>query len=143
MIAHDAYRQQRQPSLPRIDLILTCYDTLIEHVERAREGMSAVSEDSRGHLAKAQALVTALASGLDPKAGEPKAGELATNFLRLYEFVSHCLADGSPARIGDALEVLRSLREGFETIRPQAADLERSGQIPPLSKTAHLVQATA
>src|SRR5207248_3698141 len=60
----------------------------------------------------------------------PDGSDLATQFLRLYEFVNHSLSAGDARGVEAALTVLRPLREGLQAIRPEAADLERSGRIP-------------
>jgi hypothetical protein len=56
---------------------------------------------------------------------------MASQFLRLYEFVNHALDSGRLDKVEGALQVLRTLREALEAIRPEAAELERSGRIPP------------
>ncbi len=76
-------------------------------------------------IAKAQLAVCTLAGGV--RAGE--GNELATNMLRLYDFVVRELTEPGLERIANARRVLKNLREGFEAIRTQANAMERSGQL--------------
>ncbi len=52
--------------------------------------------------------------------------------MRLYEFVFHSLTVGRVKDLEGALKVLNTLRDGLQEIRPQAAQMERDGQIPSL-----------
>ena len=85
-------------------------------------------------LGEVQLIVSGIAAGIDPAMGE-----VAVNMQRLYEFVGHCVLQGSRADLRSALDILLTLREAFQAIRGQAVDLERTAQIPPLQHTG-LVQ---
>jgi len=136
MHAYQAYRQQQSAAPPtRIELILKLYDGVIAELERARGLLAARPEEARRILNRCQVVIAGVAGGIDPAAGE-----LAGNFVRLYEYVVHSLAAGDAQAVSAALEVLGTLREGFEAIRGPALELERGGQLPPLENT-HLVQA--
>src|SRR5262249_10358183 len=76
-------------------------------------------------LVRSQTVIAALASGV---AGSTD--ETALTFLRLYEFVTHCLARSEVNDIASAQKILRTLLEGFEMASDQAVSLEAQGQIP-------------
>lgn len=127
MNPYRAYQQQAYSAWLRIDMLLALYDGLIGKLEAARAAL--VGKDAPGarkDLDKARLMLAGLVSGVDPGRGE-----MATEFLRLYEFVNHCLDVGGVKDVEGALKVLGTLREGLQAIRPEAAELERSGQIPP------------
>jgi flagellin-specific chaperone FliS len=127
MNPYRAYQQQAYSAWLRIDMILALYDGVIGKLEAARAAL--VKRDAAGAkklLERARLMVAGLVSAVDPGRGE-----MAAQFLRLYEFVNHSLGAGDGPGVEAALKVLRTLREGLEGIRPQAAELERSGQIPP------------
>lgn len=137
MQAHQAYKQQQNTSMPRIELILAVFRKAIDLLRRARQArVDDNAADARLMLAQAQLLVTSLASG-DIHGSD----EIGANFLRLYEYVSHCLGAGTIADIDAADRVLRTLLEAFAAVREQAAALEAQGKIPPLS-IEHQVQVT-
>ena len=132
MNAQLAYQQTQAHNVghTRIDLLLALYDGAIERLNRA------IADLNRGDraaafplIARAQLIVGELTSGVrvgvDP--------ELGTNMLRLYDFVTHQLRHCDADHLQDAVGVLCTLREGFQTIRPEAVALERSGQIPPVN----------
>ncbi len=81
-------------------------------------------------------VVCQLAAGVDPNY------DGAANFLRLYDFVIRAISKRTVEQAEAALKVLRTLREGFQAIRPEAVALEKSGAIPPVNAT-RLVEATA
>jgi flagellin-specific chaperone FliS len=133
MKARIAYEQIRRTGMPRVDMILTVYNAIIERLEQAQQ---APADQAEKLVAEARLAVSGLAIGV-----AQQADEVGVNLLRLYDFVLYCLRQDA-ARIADALGVMRTLREGFQAIRPQALEMERSGIIPPLDRT-HAVQSLA
>jgi flagellin-specific chaperone FliS len=132
MNPYRAYQQQAYSAWLRIDMILALYDGVIGKLDAARAAL--VKKDlaeAKKLLERARLMVAGLVSAVDPGRGE-----MADQFLRLYEFVNHSLGVGDVKSIDGALKVLRTLREGLEAIRPEAAELERSGQIPPAGAAA-------
>jgi flagellar protein FliS len=133
-----AYQQQGTASLTRIDLILALHDGAIERLEQTLAALKqSAAAEVQLLLKKAELGVLGLANGLDLNGGE-----LQDNLLRLYEFVTHCIKEGSPEKLESALEVLQTLRSGYQEIRPEAIRLEREGAIPSLD-SVRLVQTTA
>jgi flagellin-specific chaperone FliS len=127
MNPYRAYQQQAYSAWLRIDMLLALYDGAISKFEAARMALSKKdAAGARKHLEEARLVLAGLVSAVDP--GQ---GEMAAQFLRLYEFVHHAIGVGDAPSVEGALRVLRSLREGLEAIRPEAAELERSGQVPP------------
>ena len=126
-----AYQQSRHVGVPRVDMILSLYDEVCDRLQRAQQGDAAAKSKC---LTEAKIIVSGLALGVDAASGE-----LGSHFIRLYEFVLHCLASSEP-RFVDALEVMQILREGFHGARAQALTLERNGVIPPLDRN-HSIQA--
>jgi flagellar biosynthetic protein FliS len=128
MNAYDAYKQTQNLPRTRIDVILTLYRKSLANLEKARQ---ALSEQKAGaalsFLVNTQTIVMALAAELPAYKDE-----LARNFLRLYEFVSHQMTQGKIENVDAAAKVLRILLTGFEAVREEAANLELQGKIPPL-----------
>lgn len=127
MNPYRAYQQQGYAQWLRIDLLLALYDGAIAKLEAALEALK--RRDRAGaapHLARARLIVAGLVSGVDSSGGD-----MAVQFLRLYEFVIHSIGQGKTKDLEGALTVLKTLREGLQEIRPEAADLERNGHIPP------------
>jgi len=50
----------------------------------------------------------------------------------LFVFSANCIASRVPAQLADALGVVKTLREGYRQIRPEALRLEQEGAIPAL-----------
>ena len=126
------YRNYRQSGpaagSTRIELLLSLYDGALERLDQAETALKAGNpQGAVPHLIKAQLIVSALASGVRTGINE----EMATNMLRLYEFVVRQLATPDIQKIIDARMVLNNLRAGFDAIRDEAIQLERTGQIPP------------
>ena len=131
-------QQQSMPSWTRIDILLALYDGAIERCEQALAALDRRDETAARKLVdKARLIVMGLASGVVSD-GDP----VTTDILRLYEYVLQALERGGAEDVRGALNVLRILREGFQKIRPEAAELERAGAIPPVA-AASSVQALA
>jgi flagellin-specific chaperone FliS len=137
MHGHYAYQQQRATPPTRIELILTLYDALLAKMQQGRTLLGREPAEAKRLLAHCQIAVTGMAGGIDPAEGD-----IAVNFLRLYEFMSHCLVQGTAEHLDAAIDVLVTLRDGFQEARAEALDLERGGHLPPL-QTPQLVRATA
>jgi len=122
------YQRQSTPSWTRIDMLLALFDGGVERCEQALAALE--RQDQRAAkklLVKARLIVLGLASGVIPD-GDP----VSTLILQLYEYAQHSLGQGKVEDVRGALGVLRTLREGYRKIRPEAVALERGGLIPPI-----------
>ena len=61
-------------------------------------------------------------------------GELPQNIERLCAFIQQQVWEGDAQQWDACQRILGTVREGFEGIRDQAADLERAGEIPPVAQ---------
>lgn len=140
----NAYRAYRRPepsaAWTRIDLLLALYDGALERLQKAEAALRQGDEAAAVPLlVRAQLIVSGLASGVRSDGTNE---EMAANMLRLYEYVTHELRQPRLAGIENARKVLATLREGFETIRGEAAELERSGRLQPADRL-QMVHASA
>jgi len=118
--------QEVAASWTRIDMLLALYDGAIERLEKAESALQ--SGDNFGAvslISRVQLIIAELAAGVRVDV-EP---EMGTNMLRLYEYSSHQLSHPDGCGIGYARQILLTLREGFEMIREEAANMERSGKL--------------
>jgi flagellar secretion chaperone FliS len=120
-----AYRQQRALGWTRIDMLLALYTKAVDRTEAALTALRNNDRAAKSLLTKAALLVNGLASGVDASQGE-----LPLNILRLYEFVLHSFRSADADQVAAALDVLRTLHKGFNGIREEAVQLERSNVIP-------------
>ena len=120
-------QQQPAPCWMRIDMLLALFDGAIERCEQLEAALERQDRQAvQPLLNKTRMIVCGLASGVVAD-GDP----VTTNILRLYEDVLHALGQGGIEDMR-TLTVLRTLREGFQKVRPEAVALERSGAIPPI-----------
>jgi flagellar protein FliS len=127
-------QQQTVPSWTRIDMLLALFDGGVERCEQALAALERQDHAAaKKLLIKARLIVMGLASGVIAD-GDP----VTTTILQLYEYALHSLAQGGIEGVRGTLNVLRILREGFQKIRPEAVELERSGVIPPINTTSTL-----
>lgn len=127
MNPYRAYQQQGYSNWLRIDLVLALFDGAIEKLQAAQSALQRQdAPTAKPLLVRARLIVGGLISAVDPSQGD-----LAVQFLRLYEFVQHSIDKGQLKDISGSLKVLTTLREGMQAIRPEAAELERSGRIAP------------
>ncbi len=123
----------------RIDLLLALYDKALERLDRAEGSLLAGEpQDAVPQLAKTQHIIAELAAGVRVEVNP----EANTNVLRLYEYLAAELSRPAIENIGNARKVLRTLREGFEAVRAEANELERTGRLESADR-AQLVLAIA
>jgi len=140
MNAYQKYRRQTEvPPPTRIDSLLALFDKALERLDTAETALGGGDPATAvAQLTKAQLIVLALASGVRVEVNP----EVNTCILRLYEFTVQHLRQQTVEGIASARQALRTLRDGFEKIRAEANELERTGQIPPLDRL-QMVLATA
>ena len=140
MNPYRSYKQHEPASgWTRIDLLLALYDKALERLDKAEGSLLAGEPQSAvPQLAKTQHIIAELAAGVRVEVNP----EANTNLLRLYEYSATELAGPSLASIANVRKVLRTLREGFEAIRAEANELERTGRLESADR-AQMVLATA
>jgi len=121
-LSHGAqqYRQTQVLTTTGVQLIVLLYDSAIQSVELAREGMVTNNyQDKARFLGRAVAIVTELSNVLDFEKG----GEIAPSLYRLYEYM---LAEflqanlrNDPKRLQGPLRCLTTLREAWREIAVQ------------------------
>lgn len=140
MIAYKQYRQTEPASgLTRIEVLLTMFDGAIARLGKAE--MALTNGDvpvATPYLAKAQLIISELAAGVRFDVDE----EMAFNMLRLYEYAVHEIKTPRLSNVRNAIKVLEILREGFEGIKDEAIQLEKTGQLV-ASNRLQMVLATA
>jgi flagellar protein FliS len=105
-------------------LVLMLFDGAARFLLKARRGLErGDGAEFAQCLSRAHAIIGELAGSLNPKAG----GEAVEDLARLYRFMLVHLTEGligkNPAHLDRVLELLLTLREGFEG----ALESERRG----------------
>jgi len=103
-------------------LVKLLYDGAIKHLEKSRIGLSdgktARSGDVGLALSRTMGILGELRASLDHAAG----GDIARNLDRLYEYALDQLSQANLTRTVDgvtnALQVMRTLKEGWDGIIP-------------------------
>lgn len=132
-------RNEPSTGWTRIDLLLALYDGALERLDKAEVALRTGNRlTAVPQLARTQLIVAELVAGVRLEGNE----EAGTSILHLYEFVTHQLRQPRIEGIVNARKVLRTLREGFEGIRAEANELERTGQFPSADRL-QMVHATA
>ncbi len=103
-------------------LVVLMYDGAIQHLERARIGLRSPSQQYSSNvgmsLGKALAIISELRATLDHERG----GEIAANLDRLYDYcveqISATNIERRPDPIEAPIEVMKTLREGWNGVVP-------------------------
>ena len=103
-------------------LVKMLYDGAIKNLERSRIGLenpaTARSAEVGGHLGKSISIIGELRASLDHSVG----GDVSRNLDRLYEFsldqLSQANMSRTPTGVVNALQVMRTLKEGWDGIIP-------------------------
>jgi flagellar protein FliS len=138
MPAHNAYRKPRAGDITRIDTILGLYDQALNKIAAAADALGRNDlATAQSHMNKGSIAISGLVCAV-----QGRTDELSCNFLRLYAFVTRRMTELTPESASAAKQILETLREGFEAIRPEALRLERAGVIAPLDR-AHSIEVNA
>jgi flagellin-specific chaperone FliS len=124
-----AYKDQRHVGWSRIEMLLTLYDAAIMRIETLRKE----SGDRKRRQLDALRLLLELRSGLNMDLGE-----IPQRVDQLLEFVQHCVLEADDKLLDSAIDVLGTLRAGFDGIREEAIRLEADGQIPSTDVTPYI-----
>lgn len=124
----ETYRSQRAASWTRVDMVLALYDEAISRIGQALEALDR-SEPvvSRQHCLRILQVIACLRSGVDADAGS-----LPQDILRLYNFIDRCITGGTREDLEVARKIITPIRDSFQEIRDNVAELEQIGEIPPL-----------
>jgi flagellar protein FliS len=101
-------------------LVKMLYDGAIKHLEKSRIGLSdtktARSPEVGQSLSRAMGILGELRASLDHAAG----GQIARDLDRLYEFgldqLSQSNLTRTPVGVNNALQVMRTLKEGWDGV---------------------------
>ncbi len=125
-----AYKSQQTVAWTRIEMLIALYDAAISRLESVvtlLEGGDIAS--AAGKQTHVQKILLHLIGGIDLQQGE-----IAERSRDLLVFVASRVGSRNPADIKSAIEVLRTLREGFDAVRDQAIELEAQGEVPPIDQ---------
>ncbi|MCA8976730.1 MAG: flagellar export chaperone FliS [Planctomycetes bacterium] len=103
-------------------LVKMMYDGAIKHLERSRLGLenpaTARSADVGEHMSRSIGIIGELRASLDHSAG----GDIARDLDRLYEYALDQLSQANisrtPEGVTNTLQVMRTLKEGWDGIIP-------------------------
>jgi len=124
---HQAYQSREFSDMTRIEMLLKLYAETIGSIELVRAAQAEGDQELyRSSMNRSRRLVLGLLSGVN------RDYPLGDDIHRLLVFVIACLRDENPDFEG-ALQVLGTLRDGFQEIEGKAAELEAQGEIPPLA----------
>ena len=121
-----AYSSQRVNGWARIDMLLAIYDGALDRIRKAdAAGQSDEPAVAETHRLAAQRLILQLIGGIDLKYGE-----VSEKIRDLCLHVMQKLNEATPEAFAHSIQILETLRAGFEGIREEAIELESQGQIP-------------
>ena len=140
MNPYQKYRQSEPATgLTRIELLLTMFDVALARLEKAAQALTNGDVPiATPYLAKTQLIISEMAAGVRIDIDEA----MGLNMLRLYEYAVHEIKTPRLQNVRNAIKVLSIVREGFEGIRDEAIQLEKSGQLV-ASDRLQMVLATA
>ncbi|VBB05547.1 flagellar protein flis [Lucifera butyrica] len=117
MNPYDHYKRMQVETASQGRLIIMLYDGALKNLHTAQASIAAKNiEQAHRSLIKAQNIVSELNNTLNMEAG----GEVAQNLRKLYQFVNRRLVQANVSKdtalIQDAIDVLSTLKEGWDAI---------------------------
>ncbi len=126
---HNAYRQSRNTSLTRIDMLIKLYNKTISTLESAKAALEvADSKAAEEHKLLAYRCLIALLDGI-----KPEHDEVSANTHRICLYAINQVWEGTAEQFDNAIRALSPIRDVFVTIQNEATQLELSGEIPALN----------
>lgn len=120
----------------RIEMLLAAFDGTITRLEKAHalieQGDAAQAQPM---LLTAQRLVLALYEGIDLRQGE-----IPANMQQLYLYVLGSIGVGEKLDLPGAIKVMKIIQRGLLDIKDTANELERSGQLQPVTESPRLLR---
>lgn len=103
-------------------IVKLLYEGAVKNLEKSRAGLSdpstSRSPETSAAIGRSIGIVGELRASLDPAAG----GTVARDLDRLYEFsidqITQSNATRSPQGVANALQVIRTLKEGWDAVLP-------------------------
>jgi flagellar hook-associated protein 2 len=124
------------PSMTRIELLLAAFDGTVSRLRQASElleqGERAKAEPL---LLRSQRIILELYSGIDVRFGQ-----IPENMKKLYLYVLGCIGMGQELELPAAIDILKNIRDGLESIRDKATQMERRGELSPLRDEVQLLK---
>jgi len=130
-----AYSEQPSVRWTRIETLLAAFDGVIAIIEQVQGPLAEDELLKTRQLLTAQQLVLALYEGIDLRHGE-----VPENMQKLYLFVLSCIGMGPKLDLPAALQIMQTIRSGLLSIRDEANDLERRGDVSPVTQDAQLLR---
>lgn len=126
---HNAYRQSRNTSLTRIDMLIKLYNKTISTLESAKAALEAAdSKAAEEHKLLAYRCLIALLDGI-----KPEHDEVSANTHRICLYAINQVWEGKAEQFDNAIRALSPIRDAFVTIQNEATQMELSGEIPALN----------
>ena len=117
-----AKQQNSQQVQYRIDLLIALYNEAIATLGKLKNSLSASDEMANAHhRLQLQHLILGILEGLNENFGES-----APNIRAICAFVVEQAIGSDPEGIDSAAQALTIIREGFEGVRDQAVEFEKS-----------------
>jgi len=121
---HSAYRTVDVQTASQAKLIIMLYDGAIRSAQEAVRQMDARRYDSvNNHLIRAQEIINELRSSLNMKAGD-----VAVNLDRIYEYIQHRLMMGNIRKdksfVSECIRMMSDLRNTWKELFDRAAPEE-------------------
>lgn len=132
----DAYSNQPAAPWTRIEMLLAAFDGIISRLEQA-QNLVDQNEPLKAQplLLRSQQIILALYEGLDVRYGQ-----IPENMQKLYLFVLTCIGMGPKLDVPAALNILAKIRDGLESIRTSASEMERRGELSPVTEDPRLLR---
>jgi len=127
---HSAYRAVDVQTASQAKLILMLYDGAIRSAEEAVRQMDARKFDSvNNHLIRAQEIINELRASLNMKAGD-----VAVNLDRIYEYLQHRLMMGNIRKeksfVNECIRMMSDLRNTWKELFDKTSPEEIPGMGP-------------
>jgi len=130
-----AYSSQPTVRWTRIEMLVAAFDGVISILEQVQGPLAENEFLKQRQLLTAQQLILALYEGIDVRYGA-----VPENMQKLYLFVLSCIGMGPKLDLPAAMKIMRTIRSGLETIRDEANEMERRGDLIPAAQESQVLR---
>jgi hypothetical protein len=116
-------------------MLVAAFDGVISILEQVQGPLAENEFLKQRQLLTAQQLILALYEGIDVRYGA-----VPENMQKLYLFVLSCIGMGPKLDLPAAMKIMRTIRSGLETIRDEANEMERRGDLIPAAQESQVLR---
>ncbi len=126
-LARNPYEETEKESIPKVKLVIMCYEKIIELLEGAEKAIAEKNYEEKSRLlSKAVDIITELICALDFKRGKQIAYGLNNIYLYCLNRIIEADRENEPAYLKEIIPILKDINEAWKEVAKKELEKNRS-----------------